>query len=242
MGRAVINLSDIMDLSENSDIPEPRWYPVKYKHDDNYDPENGPQVLVSFALVEYDHEFLLDAELITLDRPCRTLEPPIETIVMKDLEIEEYNIEINVLGFRNLLSTGLLPIKKAYAKFSLKSILPPSEAKAVQDVYTLPDESGTDPNVRTTLKFTVNIPSIESYVPSMTCTMYDKLYFDGMAQPILGTFTLKLGEILGSTRGADQLVVTILEELNEILHSTIDLKQGEDRELTVLQIVNKVKG
>ena len=63
MGRAVINLSDIMDLSENSDIPEPRWYPVKYKHDDNYDPENGPQVLVSFALVEYDHEFLIDGML-----------------------------------------------------------------------------------------------------------------------------------------------------------------------------------
>lgn len=201
MGRAVIPLASIQNLSENDDIPEPDWYPVKYQHFDPHDPTSSPMILVSFALVNFDDEFMLEENLITLEKPCFTIEPPIRQIKMKDLQIEEYDIEINVLGFRNLLSTGLLPIRKAFAKFSLKSILPPTEAKAVQDVYSLPDESGSDPNVRTTLKFTVNLPSIEEYVPSMTCTVYDKLYFDGMKQPILGTFTLKLGEILGNTRG-----------------------------------------
>jgi hypothetical protein len=45
---------------------------------------------------------------------------------MPNLDIEEYNIEITVLGFRNLVSAGLLPVKKAYAKFSIKSILAPA--------------------------------------------------------------------------------------------------------------------
>jgi hypothetical protein len=50
---------------------------------------------------------------------------------------------------RNLVSTGLLPVRKAYVKFSVKSILPASEAKAVSDVFTEPGEGGSDPNIRT---------------------------------------------------------------------------------------------
>ena len=40
----------------------------------------------------------------------------------------------------------------------------------------------------------------------MTCTAYDMLYLAGMAQPILGSFTLKLGDILKSTRELDAKV------------------------------------
>lgn len=72
---------------------------------------------------------------------------------MPNLDIQEFEVEINVLGLRNLISTGLLPIKKAYVKFSVKSVLPPAAAKAVKDIYTEPKEGGDDPNIRTTLKF-----------------------------------------------------------------------------------------
>ena len=107
---------------------------------------------------------------------------------------------------RNLLPTGLLPIKKAYVKFSVKSVLPPAAAKAVNDILTEPKEGGDDPNIRTTLKFQVKIPNDPEYCPRMTCTVYDKLYLEGMAQPILGSFTLKLGDILRSTRELDAKV------------------------------------
>lgn len=92
-----------------------------------------------------------------------------------------------------MVSTGLLPVKKAYVKFSVKSILPPAQAKAVADIYTEPGEGGVDPNIRVTLKIQVKIPGEVFYCPSMTCSIQDKLYFEGMTQPILGTFTLKLG-------------------------------------------------
>jgi hypothetical protein len=38
----------------------------------------------------------------------------------------------------------------------------------------------------------------------MTCIAQDKLYLDGMTQPVLGTFTLRLGEILQTVRDNDK--------------------------------------
>lgn len=54
------------------------------------------------------------------------------------LDFKEYNIEINALGLRNLESFGLMPVKKPFIKFNLRSLLPPEKAKAVQNVSTNP--------------------------------------------------------------------------------------------------------
>ena len=143
---------------------------------------------------------------------------------MPNLQIRPMNVEINVLGFRDLISSGLLPIKKAYAKFSVKSLLPPAQGKAVSEIFTQPGEGGSDPNVRTTLKFEVRIPSEPFFTPRMTCMAYDKLYFDGMKQPILGTFTLKLGEMLASGRAADARTVEDARLLTEILEASLRAK------------------
>jgi len=45
---------------------------------------------------------------------------------MPDLDIKPYKTDISILGLRDLVSTGLLPVNKAYTKFSLKSLLPAS--------------------------------------------------------------------------------------------------------------------
>jgi hypothetical protein len=61
----------------------------------------------------------------------------------------------------------------------------------------------------------------------MTCTTYDKLYLDGMAQPILGTFTLKIGGILFKTRLDDMTNIALFTRFKELLDNTINLKKGE---------------
>lgn len=81
-----------------------------------------------------------------------------EHLLNPDLEVDEYNIIINALGLRDLVSPGLCDVRKAYVKFSVKSLLPAEQAKAVADIFTLPDEAGVDPNIRNTLKFVVKIP------------------------------------------------------------------------------------
>jgi hypothetical protein len=44
------------------------------------------------------------------------------------IPMKEYTIEINVLGLRQLESFGLMPIKKPFIKFNIKSLLPPEKA------------------------------------------------------------------------------------------------------------------
>ena len=55
---------------------------------------------------------------------------------MPSLQSKEFKCEIMVLGLRDLVSSGLLPVKKAYVKFNLKSLLPPAQAKAVENIQT----------------------------------------------------------------------------------------------------------
>jgi hypothetical protein len=56
-----------------------------------------------------------------------------------------------VLGLRGLVSAGLLPVRKAFVRFNLKSLLNPISSRAVDNIQTLPKESGSNPNIRTTL-------------------------------------------------------------------------------------------
>jgi hypothetical protein len=159
---------------------------------------------------------------------------------MPDLKIDQFNIDINVLGLRDLISTGLLPVKKAFVKFSLKSILPPPEALAVADIFTEPGEGGTDPNIRVTIRIQVRIPGDTYYCPSMTCSIIDKLYFDGMRQPILGTFTLALGKILAETRKADSLESVTIDYFNLLLEEAIRLKRGDKSDVRMGDILNSL--
>jgi hypothetical protein len=146
-------MQDIEDLATDDHIPAPKWYPVKYAMTSPWDPKSGAAILVSFAKMDFHDEFAIAAEDVTLDKQLYAdgdiQDIPIE---MPDLKMDQFNIDINVLGLRDLVSTGLLPVKKAYTKFSVKSILPPAQAKAVADIYTSPGEGGTDPNIRVTLK------------------------------------------------------------------------------------------
>jgi hypothetical protein len=160
---------------------------------------------------------------------------------MPDLKIDQFNIDINVLGLRGLVSTGLLPVKKAFVKFSVKSILPPAQAKAVADIFTEPGEGGSDPNIRVTLKIQVKIPGDVFYCPSMTCSVLDKLYFDGMRQPILGTFTLKLGQILSETRHLSQVESETQQFFIQILEKATALKKGQKNNMTMSDILRELQ-
>lgn len=107
-------------------------------------------LLISFSMHEFDkmNKFLINTKELMLWKKFENFDMP-------DLEIEPYHVIINVLGLRSLISAGMLPVKKAFIKFSVKSLLPSEKAKAVDDIYTIPDEGGVDPNIRTCLKFKV---------------------------------------------------------------------------------------
>lgn len=126
IGRAIIFMDEIDDLAEDDHIPDPKWYPVKYSMVSSWDPKSGARLLVSFAKIDFHDDFTIQPDEIYLDRQLYADDFKTIPIQMPDLKIDQFNIDINVLGLRDLVSTGLLPVKKAYVKFSVKSILPPA--------------------------------------------------------------------------------------------------------------------
>jgi hypothetical protein len=94
-------------------------------------------------------------------------------VPMPEVRYKDYECDIMVLGLRNLVSTGILPVRKAYVQFNLKSILTPEQGNAVENIRTHPKQSGSNPNIITVLQFKVNIPEEALFCPSMTCTVFD---------------------------------------------------------------------
>ena len=151
--------------------------------------------------------------------------------------MSEFKCEIMVLGLRDLVSNGLLPIKKAYVKFNLKSLLPPEQAKAVENIQTQPKASGSNPSIRTTLQFEIKIPLDPTFCPRMTCDVFDCLFGGGAAQPHVGIFTLKLGDIIQEMRLKDKNAIADLSFISKILQQIVDYYQRGGGEKSVPMLV-----
>ena len=52
------------------------------------------------------------------------------------MEFDDYQVDIQVLGLRDLQSSGLLPVKKAFIEFNLKSLVGPNEGSALENIKT----------------------------------------------------------------------------------------------------------
>jgi hypothetical protein len=180
LGRAVIFLKDA-SYSQDEKIPEPKWHKIQMGFSEN-DPSVG-EVLCSFSVVPDDYQFNIGIQYLN---------------IQEYLEFKEFTVEINVLGMRNLQSFGLMPVKKAFIKFNVRSLLPPEQAKAVQNVRTNPGEAGANPNINTTITFTLMLPTNPLFCPKLSCDVYDTL-FTGLMQPLLGTFSIPIGDVLKET-------------------------------------------
>lgn len=224
IGRAVISLADVPELSFDDEIPYPAWYPVKAHYDDEYHHETGASILVSVQIRELDAQYALPAEAIVLNAP-----PPQignQLMRMPNLHMEEFKCEVIVLGLRDLVSTGLMNVNKAYIKFALKSLLPVSQANAVDNIQTEPNAKGPDPIIRTTLQFEVQLPNDPTFLPRMTCEVFDQLFMGGVGQPRIGVFTLKFGEVVTEMR----------EKIDN------DIRMAQQLTKTVEKVKNRIKG
>lgn len=60
-------------------------------------------------------------------------------------------------------------------------------------MQTQPTEPGVNPNINTVVKFNVKMPVDPLYCPTLSVGVYDYLFL-GMSQPLIGTFTINLGD------------------------------------------------
>lgn len=135
-------------------------------------------------------------------------------------------MDINVLGLRQLESFGLMPIKKPFVKFRVKSLLPPEKAQAVTNVSTDPNACGPNPNINTMLTFNVQLPIEELYCPALSCDVYDYVYM-GLSQPLIGTFEIPVGAIKTKTEKKRVTEIGICDEILNFLRGQIQKSQEE---------------
>ena len=160
--------------------PVPKWHPIKYSQGS----AKSGEILVSFIRTEeFDHDWVVPnkaVKMIGINDPSAVV------------EFAEYRVELNVLGLRGLVSPGLLPVKKAYIDFLLKSMVPPMIASALNSVSTVPGPTGADPTINSVISFNVRMPLNPLFAPSMACRVYDKV-FKGMSGQLIGVFTIPIG-------------------------------------------------
>lgn len=83
------------------------------------EPESG-SILVSFSVATNDYDYLIDAPSINLS---------------SRVPLEDMDASMLILGLRELKSPGILPVKKAYIQFNIKSLVPPNQS-AIQNIQT----------------------------------------------------------------------------------------------------------
>jgi len=85
-------------------------------------------------------------------------------------------------------------VKKAFVKFNINSLVPPN-GPAIKNIQTQPTAPGPNPTLNTTMKFMIPLPIEELYCPRLSCSVYDYI-FKGWNQPLIGVFTLPIGELM----------------------------------------------
>ena len=151
-------------------------------------------------------------------------------------EVIDANVEINCLGLRDLKTAlGWIPVNKAFIKFDLQSLSVPGEDTHQKNIQTNPVEKGQHPNLNTVVEFDVKMPVDPLYCPSLGAAVYDTLFM-GLSQPLLGTFSINLGEIFHSKKSKEerQKLIEIAGEL-EVTHfpelDKVDITMEEDHPL-----------
>ena len=185
-----------------------KWHPIKYSAGG----ASSGKILVSMILCEADdHKWYKSKDAVVM----MSIDDPKAVV-----PLAEYRVELNVLGLRNLASPGLLPVKKAYIDFLLKSMVPPMAAQALSSISTNPGPAGPNPTINSVISFNVPMPLDPLYAPSMAVRVYDKV-FKGFSGQLIGCFSIPIGQIMIDQEeeykeNCDRLD-NIIEELTKVL-------------------------
>lgn len=111
------------------------------------------------------------------------------------VNLQEFEVTMNILGLRGLESPGILPVSKAFVTFNLKGLVPPSIGTTLDNIRTAPKAPGPNPTLNTHISFKVPLPTDPLYCPRLACSVYDCI-FKGFSQPLIGTFTIPICDIM----------------------------------------------
>lgn len=130
---------------------------------------------------------------------------------------------MQILGLRGLQSAGVLPVQKAFIQFNLKSMVPPDLGVNLQNIRTEPKMAGTDPTLNTLIEFNAPLPEDDLFCPKMSCSVFDSVVM-GLSQPLIGTFTIPIGQLMHDL-AAERIRET--ESLEEVVQTIKKMSQSQ---------------
>lgn len=142
-------------------------------------------MLVSFSVVDMDFNFPNLAKDQDLTR---------------EVPHQDYSVSCQILGLRRLKSPGILPVKKAFINFNIKSMLPPDLGAAMKNIKTQPGPMGQDPTINTLISFDAPLPNDPLFCPKLSCQVFDNIYKGFGSQPLVGNFTIPIGDLMHDLR------------------------------------------
>jgi len=86
-------------------------------------------------------------------------------------ESSRFYVNLKILGMRNLESTGILPVKRAFVKFDVDSLRRRDDKTFLPEkkfVRTEPLNPGSNPNILTVINLELNLPRDPAFCPAMT--------------------------------------------------------------------------
>ena len=138
------------------------------------------QILLSFFILDNEHRELI-----------KKIEIEPETI--------PYKVEINALGLRDLKPLSFIKKKNPFISFDLNSINVSTKGESIRPVNTIPNDKGNNPNINSVMKFNVNLPKDEIFIPEFQCDVYDHV-LGGLSKKILGIFLIDIRQIIRETK------------------------------------------
>ena len=178
LGSSYIWLSDSPYKINDTSIMKPKWHQL-------YLPKsNSPQgeILLSFYIFDQkqEHKFMY-----------RNINPIPET--------KPYTFEINILGLRDIKPLAMIPIRKAFIKFDMNSLNVSGEKNNLPSKVTQPKDKGSNPTINTFLKFDIDLPKNEIFLPQLQCQVFDYI-FSNLFNPNLGLFLIDLKYLIDETK------------------------------------------
>lgn len=106
-----------------------------------------------------------------------------------------FKVSINILGLRDLQSSGLLPIQRASVKVAVSSLFECRYRRSCEDIVTKPKQKGPNPNINYSIDFLLELPVDDKYCPDLPCKVYDSIFMFNKPD-MIGSFSIDISKLI----------------------------------------------
>jgi len=78
--------------------------------------------------------------------------------MIKMVERQPYKFSLNILGLRDLKSSGLCAVQRAFVKINISSLFENRFRRSNEDILTQPRIKGANPNLNYSIDFLLDLP------------------------------------------------------------------------------------